>query len=230
MSTTNQGSGAYIGLIGGLALRAGVFYYEEILKRCQARELDLVLRHASVNTVLSHISSANRAGLGSYLGALANELFEAGADAVAVTAVAPHLAIEEIKATAKGPVIDVLEAVSEGLKKSGFERVAILGNRAVMTSDIFGSVPSHMVVALEPSEIDLVHDTYNDIALYGKRGTKPEVEYFEGLAKDLMERRGAQAIILAGTDLSSFYAEQKPSFPFLDLAEVHVDQIMNFSK
>ena len=42
-----------IGLIGGLALRAGVFYYEQILKRYAAekRTLRLVLGHADVNTV-----------------------------------------------------------------------------------------------------------------------------------------------------------------------------------
>jgi aspartate/glutamate racemase len=95
-----------------------------------------------------------------------------------------------------------------------------------MVSDIFGSVPERMVVKLQQKEIDVVHDTYNDIALHGKRGTKAEVEYFRTLADDLITRRGAQAIVLAGTDLSSFYAEQKPDFPFLDVAELHINQIL----
>jgi hypothetical protein len=61
-----------IGLIGGLALRAGVFYYEQILKRyaVEKRPLKLVLTHADVNTVLACIggedsldSGAKRNGL-----------------------------------------------------------------------------------------------------------------------------------------------------------------------
>ena len=74
-----------IGLIGGLALRAGVFYYEQILKRYAAekRPLRLVLSHADVNTVLACVGGEDRAGLGRYLGTLANELFDAGADVVA---------------------------------------------------------------------------------------------------------------------------------------------------
>jgi aspartate/glutamate racemase len=66
-----------IGLIGGLALRAGVFYYEQILKRHTAAErpLKLVLSHADVNTVLACVGGGDRAGLGQYLGTLANELW-----------------------------------------------------------------------------------------------------------------------------------------------------------
>lgn len=217
-----------IGLIGGLAIRAGIFYYDQILRRYNDAKipLDLILRHANVNTVLENISSGNRDGLGNYLGSLANELFDAGVDTVSVTAVAPHLAIEEIKRASRGPIINVLESIAGGLQSAGLERVAILGNRAVMVSDIFGSVPERMVVKLQQQEIDVVHDTYNDIALHGKRGTKAEVEYFRTLADDLITRRGAQAIVLAGTDLSSFYAEQKPDFPFLDVAELHINQIL----
>ncbi|WP_210243546.1 aspartate/glutamate racemase family protein [Mesorhizobium sp. B2-3-4] len=219
---------AKIGLIGGLAIRAGIFYYDQILRRYNDAQipLDLILRHANVNTVLENISVGNRLGLGNYLGSLANELFDAGVDTVSVTAVAPHLAIDEIKKASKGPIVNVLESIAGGLKTAGLERVAILGNRAVMATDIFGSVPRQMVVKLDPKEIDVVHDTYNDIALFGKRGTKAEVEYFGNLADDLITRRGAQAVVLAGTDLSSFYAEQKPAFPFLDVAELHIDQIL----
>lgn len=217
-----------IGLIGGLAIRAGIFYYDQILRRYNEAKipLDLILRHANVNTVLANIGSGNREGLGNYLGSLANELFDAGVDTVSVTAVAPHLAIEEIKRASRGPIINVLESIAGGLRSAGLERVAILGNRAVMVSDIFGSVPERMVVKLQQKEIDVVHDTYNDIALHGKRGTKAEVEYFRTLADDLITKRGAQAIVLAGTDLSSFYAEQKPDFPFLDVAELHINQIL----
>ena len=217
-----------IGLIGGLALRAGVFYYEQILKRHTAAErpLKLVLSHADVNTVLACVGGGDRAGLGQYLGTLANELFDAGADLVAVTAVAPHLAIGEIARVARGPVVDVLGCIPAGLAMAGIERVAIFGNRAVMDTDAFGSIPADKVVRLEPSVLDAVHTMYNDIALFGKRGTPVEVAFLEGIASDLIDRSGAQAILLAGTDLSSFYAEQPPSFPSLDVARLHVDEIV----
>jgi aspartate racemase len=198
ISTVEQGPEAAatkkIGLIGGLALRAGVFYYEQILKRYAAekRPLKLVLTHADVNTVLACIGGEDRAGLGGYLGALANELFAAGADLVAVTAVAPHLAIEEIARVARGPVVDVLGCIPAGLAAAGIERVAIFGNRAVMNTNAFGSIPTHRVVRLEPPVLDAVHAMYNDIALFGKRGT-PIAGSLPGADRPRPDRPGRRA-------------------------------------
>lgn len=217
-----------IGLIGGLALRAGLFYYEQIVKRYAAenRTLKLVLSHADVDTVMAHVAGGDKDGLGRYLGTIANTLFDAGADVVAVTAIAPHLAIEEIAKVARGPVVNVLESITAGLSAARIGRVAIFGNRAVMQTDAFGSIPAHMVIRPDPSVIDAVHAVYSDIALTGKRGTPAEVAFLERVARDLIDRGGAQAILLAGTDLSSFYADTPPTFPFLNVAEVHIDAIV----
>ena len=176
--------------------------------------------------MLACVVAGNKAALGEYLGAIANELFDAGAEVVAVTAIAPHLAIEEIARVARGPLVDVLGTIPAGLAAAGVERVAIFGNRAVMQSDAFGSIPAHQVVRPEPSIVDAVHAIYSDIALTGKRGTPAEVAMLEDIARDLIGAGGAQAILLAGTDLSSFYAEQPPTYPCLDVAALHVSEIV----
>ena len=224
-------AGKKIGLIGGLALRAGVFYYDQILQRYTSTKerLELVLSHADVSTVLAYVGAGDKAGLGSYLGAVANELFDAGAELVAVTAVAPHLAIHEIAKNARGPVVNVLEIIPAGLKAAAIDRVAVFGNRAVMETDVFGILPPSMVVKLRPPVLEAVHAMYNDIALYGKRGTPKEVQYLEGVAREVVEQGGAQAVLLAGTDLSSFYAEQPPTYPYLDVARLHIDEIVRLA-
>ena len=175
--------------------------------------------------MLALVAAADRTSLGTYLTTLANDLFAAGADLVAVTAVAPHLAIRELQESAAGPVVNLLDCVSKGLTDAGLDRVAILGNRSVIETNIYGAITEELVVKLDPQTIQTVHDTYSDIALSGKRGTQPETDYLANLAHDLMQQQGAQAIVLAGTDLSSFYADQPPSFPFLDVASLHIEQI-----
>jgi aspartate racemase len=217
-----------IGLIGGLAFRAGVFYYDQLLRRHTEldQRLSLVLGHADVNTVLACIGSGDKVGLGNYLGSIANQLFDAGAEFVAITAVAPHLAIDEISRVAQGPVVNVLESIPAGLEAARIGRVAIFGNRAVMETDAFGTIPERMVVRLEPSVLNEVHAIYNDIALHGKRGTRREVEFLENVARAVIGNGKAQAVLLAGTDLSSFYSEQPPLYRFLDVARLHIDEIM----
>lgn len=220
-----------IGLIGGLATRAGIFYYEEIQKRLSARRqpFELVLNHADVSRVLPFVGAGDREGLGSYLGSLANDLAAAGCKIVAITAVAPHMAISQVAAVARVPVADVLKVVPTGLAEAGVERVAIFGNRAAITTNVFGAARDESIVRLEEVEIEWIHSTYNEIALHGKRGTGPEIRAISALAHRLMETRGAQAILLAGTDLSSFYADQKPDFPFIDVAQCHIDQIIRLA-
>ena len=81
------------------------------------------------------------------------------------------------------------------------------------------------IVRLAPAVMKKVHTTYNDIALHGKGGTEPEVAYLQSVAEQAV-RDGAHAILLAGTDLSSFYAEQPPTYPSVDVARLHIDQII----
>ena len=225
---TKTAAGKKIGLIGGLALRAGVFYYEQISRHYVSRgqRLELVLAHADVSTVLAHVGARDKPALGRYLGTIANELFDAGAEIVAVTAIAPHLAAADIARVARGPIVNVLEVIPHGLAASGLRRVAVFGNRAVMETGIFGAVPPDVAVTPEKSLIDEVHAAYNEIALHGKRGTQPEIRFLERSARAMLDDRGAQAILLAGTDLSSFYAEQPPTYPFVDVATLHIDRIV----
>lgn len=220
-----------IGLIGGLAFRAGIFYYEQILQRfdLQTEPLDLILRHADVRKVLAHVSANDKAGLGKYLGTLANELADAGASFVAVTAVAPHLAIEELSRNSRIPVVNVLDALAGGIHAAGVDRVAVFGNRAVLQTHIFGALGAEQAVKLQQPMLDEIHTMYTDIALNGKRGTRVERERLSELAHELIEMHGAKAIVLAGTDLSSFYADQQPDYPFLDMAQLHIDQIVTFA-
>ena len=60
--------------------------------------------------------------------------------------------------------------------------MAIFGNRAVMNTNAFGSIAIDRVVRLEPPVLDAVHAMYNDIALFGKRGTPTEVAFLERTA------------------------------------------------
>ncbi|EGO93302.1 Asp/Glu racemase (plasmid) [Acidiphilium sp. PM] len=217
-----------IGLIGGLALRAGIFYYEQIQKRFSASQapLQLVLSHADVLRVLSYVATEDRIALGAYLGGLTNELADAGCEIVAISAVAPHIAISDITRVARVPLISILDVVPAGLAAAGTDRVAVFGNRAVMQTRVFGAVPKKRDISLDRDDLDWVHNTYAEIAIHGKRATQPEMTEFSRLANRLLQRNNAQAILLAGTDLSSFYAEHQPDFPHIDLAQLHIDQIV----
>ncbi len=73
---------------------------------------------------------------------LGNELFSAGASLLAVTAITPHFTIIEMAQVARGPLVNVLELIPAGLASAGLRRVAVFGNRAVMETNVYGSIPA----------------------------------------------------------------------------------------
>lgn len=216
-----------IGLVVGLSCSAGIFYYEKIYANFKAenKPLSIVLNHADVDRVLDLVGSGDRIALGIYLASLANDLFAAGATFVSVAAVAPHIAIDQMKALSNGPIVSVLDCVADALNAKQVERVAIFGSRAAMESNLFGSIPDQRIVRLSPQEAEMVDATYDDIATNDKRGTKIETLRLSALAHDLVKRRGAQAIVLAGTDFSTFYSVDRPDFPSIDVGRLHLDRL-----
>ena len=207
-----------IGLISGLAMRAGVFYYERLVAAGASR---VMLNHAGVETVLALVAASDRAVLGSYLGGLANELFDGGAELVAITAVAPHMALAEIASVARGPLVSALDGLAGQLPGP----VAVFGNRAVIESDVYGALPPAHVIRWPAATVERVNTLYTDIARRGLRGAAAEVAALEALAAGA-RAAGAQALVLAGTDLSSFYADARPTYLALDMAALHIAEIL----
>jgi aspartate/glutamate racemase len=56
----------------------------------------------------------------------------------------------------------------------------------------------------------------------GGRGTTTQIDGLRRLARTFIERDGAEAILLAGTDLSTVFDETNIDFPALDCAAVHI--------
>ncbi len=206
-------------------MRAGVFYYEQLAARAQKAgyPLNCVLIHADVTRVLGYVIDGDREQLGAYLGGLANVLADAGCDRIAITAIAPHLAIEQVAARSRIPVVNALNTLAEAVRNEVLH-VVLFGNRAVMMSQAYGVLLGTALLP-DPEVVDAVHDLYNRIALEGLRGTQPERDRLHELAQHALRTTGAQVIILAGTDLSSFYAEAPPDFPFVDAAQMHLNAI-----
>lgn len=79
---------------------------------------------------------------------------------MAITAVAPHLAVAEIASAARGPLVSVLDTIGPGLAIAGAGKVAVFGDWAVMEADVFGCLPASAVVRHDPAQLDAVHAAY----------------------------------------------------------------------
>ena len=73
-------------------------------------------------------------------------------------------------------------------------------------------------------EIDRIHRIYTDIV--AGRGSDAQTEELRKLAQTFVTRDGAQAVLLAGTDLSMVFTESNAGFPAIDCARIHIDAIV----
>ncbi len=216
-----------IGIVGGLGVGATVHYYDKITAACTARKIvpDLVFNHADANTGQVFIRAGRLDQLGDYLAPYIEQLATAGAEAVAIPAVTPHMAIAEIKARTKVPLINIMETLGAELRAKKLKRVALFGTIYTMQGSLWGQVTDAQIVKAQPDEMEFIGKAYQ--RLLDTRTPAPgDVDRLREIAATLQKRDGVEAILLAGTDLTVIFDEANAGFPCIDVARPHIDAIV----
>lgn len=215
----------HIGLLAGIGPAATDFYYRGLIDRHVAAgvPLDLTMAHADVREMSRNLVGNNPKKQAEIFAGLAQRLKAAGAQAVAITSMGGHFCVNQLVAISPLPVLNAIPAVDAALARGKFRKIGILGTRIVMESNLYGGIPSVEVVPTQGAALDLVHDTYVAMATIGYVTDAQRQVFFEEGRK--LCARGAQAIMLGGTDLFLAFAGHDPGFPVIDCADIHVDAI-----
>ena len=216
------------GLVAGLGVGAGIFYYRSLVSAHQDRGLtpDLLMVHADVRRVMSLALGREVHELAEYLNGLLTRLADGGSTLATIPAFAPQICAEELAAMSPLPLINILDVIVDEMERRRLQRVAIFGARVTMETGLFGRLKNRAeVVSPEAGEIDLIHDIYVRIVAK-EQASQEEYETLRGLAHTLIERERLDAILLAGTDLSFVFNPGNTDFPHVDGARSHIDAIM----
>jgi aspartate racemase len=155
---------------------------------------------------------------------LVRRLAAAGAELAAVTSMGGHFCIRELEAISPLPLLNAIPVVDAAVRHRRLATVGIIGTRTVMESGLYGGITSARIVRPEGHALDEVHDAYVTMAMAGQV-TEAQRQVFFNMGKHLCEARGAQAIVLGGTDLFLAFAGQDCGFPVLDCADAHVEAL-----
>jgi aspartate racemase len=216
-----------VGIIGGLGVGATVHYYERITAACTARKFvpDLIFNHADANTGQAFVRAGRLDQLGDYLKPYIEQLATAGAKAVAIPAVTPHIAIAEIKARTKVPLINIMETLGAELRAKKLKRVALFGTIYTMQGSLWGQVTDVEIVKPQPGEMKFLGESYQRL-LDTQTPAPGDIDRLREIAATLQKRDGVEAILLAGTDLAVIFDEATAGFPAIDVARLHIDAIV----
>jgi aspartate racemase len=219
--------GGCLGLLGGLGVGATIHYYRNLVKGHdeQGRTLDIVITHSETSRVFEYVEASDRDGLAGYLLGFIRRLKAAGAEFAAIPAITPHYCIRELAAVSPLPLFNIFDPLVEELGLRGIRRVAVFGTRYVMESSLYGFAGDVEIIRPAVGEMELIHATYLELLEKGV-GTEEQRRKLTAIAHTLRERDGADAILLAGTDLAVLFDEANTEFPYVDCAALHLRRIL----
>ena len=172
--------------------------------------------------VRSFVENNDRTGLARYLAGFISSLAAGGAEMAAIVAITPHICAAELTAISPLPLIDIVSEVAAAIRTLGLKRVALLGTRFTVESRMFDRLGVDVIMP-KVEEIEQIHNTYMDV-LSG-RSTTAQIDGLRQVARTLIARDGAEAVLLAGTDLSMVLNEVDAGFPTIDCAAAHIKAI-----
>jgi aspartate racemase len=215
----------HIGLIGGIGVAATDLYYRGLVDEMKALKapLELTIVHADAHTLVRNFEARQPEAQAQIFRRLTERLADAGAKAMAITSIGGHFCIEQFRPLSPLPVIELAGEVDRHIARKGYRKVGILGTDTVMATGFYGGLPSVEVLAPAPAELARVHSNYRDMAL-AARLTEAQRQVFFAAGRALTER-GAEVILLGGTDFFLAFDGADPGFETLDCAEVHIKAI-----
>ena len=216
-----------IGLIGGLGPAATAIYRHALAAASEkaGRRLRLIEATADVAAVLQAAGASNTAGVTALLARHVYALKARGAGVMAVAAVTPHMAADALRELASGcEFIDLVAVLNEELLLRRLSVVGLIGTRAVLRSRLFGRLAIGMAPVTEARMIKM-HDLY--VSIVSQRAVPAGVaeELFLEASRQMAD--GAEAVVLAGTELSLIAQSSWSGTPIIDCSKLHVDAILS---
>lgn len=216
----------HIGLIGGIGPAATEFYYRGLVRAFASanRKLELTICNADVREMTRSLATLDRDGQAAIFAELIGRLKAAGAKAAAITSVAGHFCIEQLKPISPLPLINLIPELDRAFREMGVKRIGILGSAVVMESRFHGGVRSVEIVAPQGAALKEAGERYLALATAGS-ATDDDRRFFLEAGRKLVAEQGAEVVVLSGTDLFLAFDGAKPGYRLADAAEIHIGAI-----
>lgn len=225
-----------LGLIGGMSWESTVPYYRLINEGVKAR-LDglhsarLVLYSVDFAQVEVLQRAGDWAAAGDLLAQAARTLQTAGAQAIVLCTNTMHKVAPAIEAAVQLPLLHIADATADAIVAQGLKRVALLGTRFTMEQDFYKSRLSEQygldVMVPNPTERAAVHRIiYEELCLGQIRESSREV--YRSIIRGLVEQ-GAQAIVLACTEIGLLVSAQDCTVPLFDSTVLHAQAAVDWA-
>ena len=218
-----------LGLIGGMSWVSTRTYYERINRTVQRQvgatsSAPMLIESLDFSRVYRAQTKEDWEHATEVIAESAQRLTDAGAEMIVIGANSMHKVFREVEARVATPILHIAECVGAKMKEDGIERAALMGTRNVMTESFYRRrLVSHGVDLLPP---DMAYVEQLDRIIYEElmvgKATQDARRSLRSMFTNL-EKDGAQAVILACTELELVVDVDANILPVYDCTAIHAD-------
>jgi len=223
-----------LGLIGGMSWVSTRTYYDWINRLVQRRAEPM----ASAPVLIDSLDFRRLYGLhepedwqraAQVLGDSARQLEGAGATAIVIAANSMHKVYDEVAAQVTVPIIHIAECIGKRMKEDGVTNAALIGTRNVMTENFYRQRLVAHGIDLLPPDMDNVEQL--DRIIYDELMLGKATRDAQRALKTMITRKeqdGAEAIVLACTELEMVVDVDANVLPIFDSARIHCEAAVDW--
>ncbi|MDG1449010.1 MAG: aspartate/glutamate racemase family protein [Ascidiaceihabitans sp.] len=211
----------HIGMIGGIGPASTVAYYQRLSAavRDAGGVLDLTIVNANVNELIRNNEAGDKNAQAIAYAKLIDRLKAASADCAVITSLGGHFCFDETVALSSLPMVSAVTPLDAYFAGQSIKTVGLMGTKVVMNTQLYGQLSQ--TSALPPTDtLDLVGETYIEMALSSDCSDTQRAFFIEE-GRKLIDQ-GAEAIVLAGTDLNLAFDGRDVGYTVIDALDVHV--------
>lgn len=225
-----------IGIVGGLSWEATALYYR-LLNEATARALG---EHHNARSVIVSVDFAEALalanqgdwdGLAVLMIDAAKRLCRAGADMVLLGANTAHIVADQVAAAIDVPLLHLADVAGAAARARGVRRVGLIGTRFTLESPIFADRLRERsgltVIAPDADGRNDLQRIIVDELTVGR--VEPESRRQCAAVMRKLQDEGAEAIIVACTELPLLIRAEDSAVPQLDTTALHVEAALRLA-
>lgn len=216
-----------IGLIGGTSWHSTITYYR-IINETVAKRLG---GHASAKIILSSVNYEMIAGpahdhdwkgIAALLSGEAKKLESAGADFFLICANTLHKVADDVSRAVKIPLLHIVDATANEIKKNGIKKVGLLGTSFTMEDRSYEERLSKQgieTIVPDADERKEIHDVIFNELTKGVISDEARDTYKKVIAS--LTKKGSAGIILGCTEIPLLIRQTDSPVPIFDTTKIH---------
>ncbi|ASJ12604.1 aspartate/glutamate racemase family protein [Thermococcus thioreducens] len=221
-----------IGIIGGTTPESTCYYYRKYIEISREKFGPFTFPELiiySINFEEFKNNPRGWEGRKEILIKAAKALERAGAEIISLSANTPHIVFPDVQKAVNVPMVSIIDALIEEMKRRGVKRVLLLGTKTTMTADFYKDAlkgAGFDVIVPSEEEIDEINRIIFEELAFENLKSKP---YLVDLIERYAEKYGIEGVILGCTELPLAIKQGDVSVEVFDTAAIHMRKLIEIA-